>query len=352
MDEISGLIDRLDLSGMLGHIRSMPDHLEEGIGIGERAPLQSLETETFYSMIVSGMGGSAIAGDLLRSHLADDIRIPFQVQRHYRLPGFVGQRTLVICSSYSGNTEETLSAYDDAVARGASTIAITTGGKLAAKAKTDGTPLVEIPDGLPPRAAFGYSFAPLLVIVSRLGICDHQSSEIYRAASAQRARLSEYLHSGDKNDALSLARQLHGTIPVIYAGSDHLDGLAWRFKGQLCENSKNLAFVNLFPEFNHNEIVGWELPESLLRNLAVVVLGGKGDHPRVAARMEIVSAYLKGKDCKVIKIDRQFEEGLTNILLWVQFVDFVSYYLALLNGVDPTPVRPIEYLKEKLLKDY
>lgn len=352
MDEISGLIERLDPSGMLGHIRRMPDHLEEGIGIGERAPLQSLETETFNSIIVTGVGGSAIAGDLIRSHLANDIRIPFQVQRHYRLPGFVGRRTLVVCTSYSGDTEETLSAYDDAMARGARTMAITTGGKLAAKAKIDGTPLVEIPDGLPPRAAIGYSFAPLLVIISRLGLCGHKSSEISRAASALRARLSEYLGPEDKNDAISLARVLHGSIPVIYAGSDHLDGVAWRFKGQLCENSKNLAFVNLFPEFNHNEIVGWDLPWSLLDNLAVVILGGKGDHPRVAARMEIVSAYLKSKDCKVVKVDRQFEEGLANILLWIQFVDFASYYLALLNGVDPTPVRPIEYLKEKLLKDY
>lgn len=350
MDEISALMEKLDPSGMMGHIRSMPHHLEEGVDIGERVPLQSLEAETFYSIIVSGMGGSAIAGDLIRSYLKDDIQIPFQVQRHYRLPGFIGRRTLVICSSYSGNTEETLSAYDDAMARGARVIAITTGGKLAAKARADGTPLVEIPDGLPPRAAFGYSFSPLLVIISRLGLCDPKSSEVSRAASTLRAKVPDYLHSRDNNDALSLARELHGTVPVIYAGPDHLDGVAWRFKGQLCENAKNLAFVNLFPEFNHNEIVGWNLPDRLLENLAVVILGGKWDHPRIAARMEIVSEYLRSRNRKVIEVHRRFDLGLADILLWVQYVDFVSYYLALLNGVDPTPVKSIDYLKEKLLE--
>jgi glucose/mannose-6-phosphate isomerase len=352
MDKMGALIERLDSSGMLGHIRSMPDHLDTGLEIGEKVNLRDLETETFYSLIVAGMGGSAIAGDLIRTHLMNEIRIPFQVQRHYRLPGFVGRRTLVVCSSYSGNTEETLSIYDDAMARGARVIAVTTGGKLAAKAGEDGVPLVEIPDGLPPRAALGYSFAPLLVIISRLGICDPKSSDISRAASALRAKLTEYLPSEGNNDALFVARELHGTIPVIYAGCDHLDGVAWRFKGQLCENAENLAFVNMFPEFNHNEIVGWNLPRRLLENLAVIILGGKRDHPRIAARMEIVSAYLKGKIPKVIRLDRQFDEGLTNTLLWVQYVDFVSYYLAVLNGVDPTPVKPIDYLKKKLLEEY
>jgi glucose/mannose-6-phosphate isomerase len=352
MDEISALIEKLDRSGMLGHIRSMPDHLEKGVEIGENVPLHNSESETFYSLIVSGMGGSAIAGDLIRSYLVDEIQIPFLVQRHYRLPGFVGRRTLVICSSYSGNTEETLSAYDDAMARGAKVIAITTGGKLGTKAKEDGIPLVEIPGGLPPRAAFGYSLAPLLVIISRLGICDPMSYDISRAAAALRARLPEYLPSEANNDALVVARELHGTIPVIYAGCDHLDGVAWRFKGQICENAESLAFVNLFPEFNHNEIVGWNMPERLLENLSVIVLSGKDDHPRIAARMEIVSAYLKSKNREIIGLDRQFDEGLTNLLLWIQFVDFVSYYLALLNGVDPTPVTPIDYLKKKLLEEY
>ena len=352
MAEISELIAKLDLSGMLGHIMNMPDHLERGLDIGEKTPLGDLESETFYSLIVSGMGGSAIAGDLIRSHLINHIRIPFQVQRHYRLPGFVGKRTLVVCSSYSGNTEETLSAYDDALARGAKVMVITAGGKLAAKAREDAIPLVEIPGGLPPRAALGYSLASLLGIISRLGLCDPKSSEISGAAAALRKTLSDYAPSNSNNDALSRARDLHGTIPVIYAGYDHLDGVARRFQGQLCENAKNLAFVNLFPEFNHNEIVGWSLPERLMENLSAVILGGPGDHPRIAARMEIVSAYLKSRNCKVIRIDRQFEDGLMSILLWVQYVDFVSYYLALLNGVDPTPVEPIEYLKEKLLKEY
>lgn len=350
MDEIAGLVERLDSSGMLGHIRDMADHLDEGIGIGENVPLHNLESDTFHSLIVSGMGGSAIAGDLIRSHLAHEIQIPFQVHRDYRLPGFVGRRTLVVCSSYSGNTEETLSAYDDALDRGASVIAITAGGKLAAKARADGVPLVQIPGGRPPRAALGYSFAPLLIIISRLGLSDDRSSDVSGAAAALRRRLPDYLPGSADNDPLSLARELYNTIPVIYAGLDHLDAVAWRFKGQLCENSKTLAFVNLFPEFNHNELVGWSLPDLLAERLAIVILSDNRDHHRIAARMKIVTSFLESKKRKVINLRRRFDGGLTGILLWVQYVDFVSYYLALLNGVDPTPVKPIEYLKEKLLE--
>ncbi len=348
MVEIADLKKRLDTQNMFSHINSMADHLEEGISIGQHVDMRNIESETFNALVLSGMGGSAIAGDIARSYLSDKIQIPFIVQRHYHLPEFVGRKTLVICSSYSGNTEETLSAYDDAVSKGAKVIVMTTGGELGAKARADRVPVVKIPNGLPPRAALGYSFAPLLTLISRLGLCESPAQEIDQAAVAMRDRLNRYMPESEDNISLALAREVHGTIPVIYAGQDHLDAVAWRFKGQICENAGCLAFVNVFPEFNHNELVGWDELYGLDKKLTVLMLRDGEDHRRIGARMDIVSQYLETKGIKVVNLQVENGEGLARIFLWIQYVDFVSYYLALLNGVDPTPVEAIDYLKEKL----
>lgn len=348
MDEIAGLKEHLDTQNMLGNIEAMADHLEEGISIGQNVDLRNIGSETFNAVILSGMGGSAIAGDIVRSHLTGRIQIPFLVQRHYSLPEFVNRKTLVICSSYSGDTEETLSAYDDAASKGAKLIVMTTGGELGAKAREDRIPVVEIPDGLPPRAALGYSFGPLLTIISRLGLCDPPAHDICQAAAAMRDRLKRFRPGSENNTALALANEIHGTIPVVYAGQDHLDAVAWRFKGQICENAGCLAFVNVFPEFNHNELVGWDELYGLDTKFSIIMLRDNKDHRRIKARMDIVSHYLKTKGCKVFDLQAEDGEGLMKIFLLIQYTDFVSYYLALLNGVDPTPVEAIDYLKEKL----
>jgi glucose/mannose-6-phosphate isomerase len=348
MNEIVGLIKRLDTQNMLENIKAMADHLEEGISIGQNVDLQNIESETFNAVVLSGMGGSAIAGDIVRSYLSGKIQVPFLVQRHYRLPQFVNRKTLVICSSYSGNTEETLSAYDDAVSRGAKLIVMTTGGQLGEKASADRVPVAGIPNGMPPRAALGYSFAPLITIISRLGLCDQVGQDIGQAAAAMRDRLKLYMHENKDNPALSLAKNIHGTIPVIYAGQDHLDAVAWRFKGQISENAGCLAFVNVFPEFNHNELVGWDELYGLDEKFTIIMIRDSKDHRRIKARMDIVSQYLEARGLKVINIQIEDGEGLTKIFLYIQYIDFVSYYLALLNGVDPTPVKAIDYLKEKL----
>lgn len=348
MDEIADLKKRFDTQDMLGKIKSMADHLEQGISIGQDVDMRNIDSDAFDTVVLSGMGGSAIAGDIIRSHLSGRMQIPFLVQRHYRLPEFVNRKTLVICSSYSGNTEETLSAYDDAVSRGAKLIVMTTGGQLGAKAREDRLPLVEIPDGLPPRAALGYSFAPLLIIASRLGLCNPPAQDIRQAAAAMRERLKRFMPESENNPALALAKKIHGTIPVIYAGQDYLDAAAWRFKGQICENAGCLAFVNVFPEFNHNELVGWDEVYGLGEGFTIIMLRDKNDHGRIKARMDIVSGYLKSRRYKVIDLQAENGEGLTRIFSWIQYVDFVSYYLALLNGVDPTPVEAIDYLKKKL----
>lgn len=348
MDDISDLKKRLDTQDMLGNIKAMADHLEEGISIGRDVDLRSIESEILDAVVLSGMGGSAIAGDIVRSHLIGRIQIPFLVQRHYNLPGHVNEKTLVICSSYSGNTEETLSAYDDAVSKGAKLVVMTTGGELGGKAGADKVPVVKIPNGLPPRAALGFSFAPLLTLISRLGLCEPPADDIHQAVAALRNRLERYMPENEKNTSLALAREIHGTIPMIYAGQDHLDAVAWRFKGQICENAGCLASVNVFPEFNHNELVGWDELYGLDKKFTIIMLRDSDDHPRIKARMDIVSQYLESRDYKVVNLQVEGGRGLTKIFLWIQYVDFTSYYLALLNGVDPTPVKAIDYLKGKL----
>ena len=349
MDDIVLLKKRLDSGDMAGYISAMPDHLLEGAQIAREADLGGLETETFHTLVIAGMGGSAIGGEIARSYLSEEIPIPFLVQRHYRLPGFVNKKSLVICSSYSGNTEETVAAYRHALSRGANILVITSGGELAQRAAADKIPLVLIPKGIPsPRAALGYSLAPLLTILFRLGLCTAPFEEIEEAASLMRNRLPGYTPDSDKNKALEMARLLHGTIPVIYASQDHLDAVATRFKGQICENAECLAFSNVFPEFNHNELVGWGELYGLEEKISAVIISDDGDHNRIKARMKIVGDYLESKGRRVLRIQAEKVSELAKITLLVQLGDFTSYYLALLSGVDPTPVKAIDYLKNKM----
>ncbi len=348
MSDIQALREMYDSHDMHGLIKAMPFNLEEGVSLGRQADLKGLELETFHSVVVAGMGGSAIAGDIARSYLYRSMQIPFVVCRHYRLPGFVNRKTLVICSSYSGNTEETLAAYDNAIDNGAHIIAITSGGKLAQKADSDGIPVVKIKGGLPPRAALGYSIAPLLMILTRLGLCEEQSEEILLAASSMKRWAKDYESNDDKNPALWLALQIHGTVPVIYSGYEKFDAVATRFKGQISENAETLAFTNVFPEQNHNELVGWHKLYDLDKKFTIVILKDIQEHKRIKARMEIVTQYLKDKGFRVITLENRAGQDLERIFFFIQYLDFTSYYLALLNEVDPYPVAAIDYLKEKL----
>jgi glucose/mannose-6-phosphate isomerase len=350
MDDILQLKKTLDPGNMYGMIAAMPDHLEEGMAVGRAVDLQRLEEETFHSVLVAGMGGSAIAGDIARSYLLDQLDISLGVCRHYRIPEFVNRRTLVIASSYSGNTEETLSAYDHALDRGAKLIAIATGGRLAEKAKADDVPLIKIKGGLQPRAALGYSLAPLLVILSRLGLCADQCPEIEDTAAALRRWAKMYAPESADNPALKLARDIHGTIPIIYAGYDRFDAVAYRFKCQINENAETPAFANAFPELNHNEIVGYQKLDGLDKKFTVVILKDNLDHKRIKARMEIMAQYLRDKGVGVTTLDSRPGSDLARIFYFIQLGDFTSYYLALLNGLDPTPVKAIDYLKDKLSK--
>jgi glucose/mannose-6-phosphate isomerase len=341
-------LKRFDRQNMYDKIVDFHKQLIAGIDIGHNADLKGLEQNKFKNIILTGMGGSAIGGDLLKGLLQGNLSIPFDVHRNYGLPWYAGKESLVICSSYSGNTEETLSAYETAFEANCNILCITTGGELSNRAKQHGRPVVTIPSGLMPRSALGYSFAPLIIILGRLGLCRDYYFELKQTAEKLELWGNKRRFESADNDAYELALKLAGKIVVIYSGSNCMDVVAYRFKGQICENAKQLAFCNVFPEFNHNELVGWELSSSSKNSLIVVILRDKDDHKQIARRMDIVSKIISEKNVEVIELHTRGDNLLTRLFSLIQLADYTSFYMALLNGVDPTPIKVINYLKERL----
>ncbi|RKX19981.1 MAG: bifunctional phosphoglucose/phosphomannose isomerase [Candidatus Zixiibacteriota bacterium] len=342
---------RFDRQNMYEKIVDFHKQLIDGIDIGYNSDLENLEGAEFRNIILAGMGGSAISGDLIKSFLQCELSIRFDVHRNYGLPLYSGKDSLVICSSYSGNTEETLSAYETALRKSCNVFCITTGGELCRRAKRDGKPVVVIPSGLMPRSALGYSFAPLMVIFGRLGLCRDYSFELEQTAKNLRHWGSRYQFGSSENGAYDLALKLAGKVIVIYSGSSNMGVVGYRFKTQICENAKQLAFCNVFPEFNHNELVGWELSVSHGENMVVVILRDKDDNEQIARRMDIVLKIISEKNVEVIELYTQGDELLTRLFSLIQLADYTSFYMALLNKVDPTPIRVIDYLKERLAEN-
>ena len=346
-------IKKNDQNGMYDLIYRFPSQFEDALNITEVVKLPEWKVDQVENIVVAGLGGSAIGGDLVRSYLAEKLNLPFFICRNYTLPDFVDASTLVFISSYSGNTEETLSVYDDARKRGAKIIAISSGGKVKEKALQDKITWVNIPKGFPPRAALGYSFVPILVMLERLRFVQGEKDQIKKTKeflSSNRTKYGMELEI-EENFAKKIALELHQKLPIIYAGNDHFDAVSTRWKGQICENAKMLAFNNVFPEFNHNELVGWKILSEYRDDLIVVILKDREDHPRIKRRMEIVKGVIEKEGVKVIEVESSGETLLSRMFSLIQLGDFASFYLAILNGEDPTPVKVIDFLKSELAKE-
>jgi glucose/mannose-6-phosphate isomerase len=335
---------------MQAYLWSLPDQFAEILQQGVKLPLKY--RREYRNIVVTGLGGSAIGGDILRTYCLARARIPILVNRDYDLPGFVNSDTLVLAVSYSGNTEETLSAYQQARKQGASVIAVTSGGKLADLANNDEAAVVKIPGGLSPRAATGYLFTPLALILEELEVMQGVSRELQETIRVLLA-VREGIHPGvglPDNQARWIANELKGNLPIIWGSSGHSEIAAMRWKGQINENAKAPAYYNIFPELNHNEIVGLDVPGELLNRLVVVFLRDAADHPRVQRRMQISKSIIQNKVKKVIEIDAQGESFLARFYSLVYIGDYASFYLALEYGINPTPVETIDYLKAELAK--
>jgi glucose/mannose-6-phosphate isomerase len=339
-----------DPDGMLDTLVGLPDQCETALVLGQDAPLPALPGE-LRQVVLAGLGGSAIGGDLVRVVAAQQARVPLAVCRDYILPAYVDRQTLVIVTSYSGNTEETLSAYRMAGERGAVRMAVTTGGRLAELAGGDGVPVVRVPPGLPPRSTIGYLFLIDLILLERLGVIGHQEGygELLAVLRSQLEKLGP-ASPCSRNRAKDLALRLYGRIPVIYGAANTTEVVATRWKGQFNENSKSLAFWNVYPELNHNELVGFKAPPELLSYLFLIHLRDPKDHPRVQARMEIVKRLLAERVGGMAEFSGQGESLLARLFSLIYLGDFTSVYLALVYGINPKPVQVIDYLKQELAK--
>ncbi|ADL07608.1 bifunctional phosphoglucose/phosphomannose isomerase [Thermosediminibacter oceani] len=342
-------IRQLDKYGMFDLIYNLADQCEEAVKIA-RESVKGLRFHNIVNVVITGLGGSAIGGDLVKMLAGDKASLPIFVNRDYTLPSFVDEKTLVIASSYSGNTEETLAAYDEAMKKKARLVAITTGGELKKKAMADEIPVITIPSGLPPRAAIGYSFFPLLVLLEELGIIHNCAVQIPGAIELLRRVRDELAPEvpGDKNPAKALARKIHGKLPVIYGSQGVTDALAVRWKGQMNENGKHPAFYNVFPELNHNEIMGFEGDPRLLAEMEIVILRSPEENDRVKKRIEITSSLIRDKVSGINEVWPAGDTRLERIMYHVIYGDYVSAYLAVLNEKDPTEIDFINILKERM----
>ncbi len=344
------LINQFDSKGMRNLILNFPKQVEEAIGIGMASKVK-LNTKKIEHIVVSGLGGSAIGGDLPRAYCADKCDVPVIVNRHYYFPEFVGKNTLVIISSYSGNTEETTASYKNAIKRKAKIFCITSGGEVEKLAIKHNHPYIKIPGGFPPRAALGYSFFPTLIALSKLGFIKDQKKEIKETLALLNTLSARYSnHDAADNLALNLASKLNGKLPLIYSAADKFDTVNTRWRGQITENAKTLAFGHVFPELNHNEIVGWEVLKDIMKNIHVVILRDKDDYKRIQLRMDVTKGIINDLADGVTEIYSGGKSLLARMFSLLYLADWLSFYLAMLNGVDPSPVKKIDFLKEELGK--
>jgi glucose/mannose-6-phosphate isomerase len=337
-----------DKDNMLDRIKDLAKQIRDAWQIGKSANIPPAYADV-RSIVLAGMGGSAIGGDFAAALLAGDLKIPMVIHRDYGLPAFVGRDTLVIASSYSGNTEESLSAFEDARKRGAKVLALTTGGKLSELAKAANYPVVTFSYKAQPRAALGYSLGLVLGTLVKMGFVRDLQADI-DGALADLAKIEERVHEGARtNDAKKMALDLYGRIIFAY-GAGVMGVMARRVKGQWNENAKNWSAFDVMSELNHNAVVGFPHPPIARDALTVLLLRSDRDNPRHRIRFDVTAELLDraGVQHKTLK----FAGGsmLSEVLQMVMFTDYVSFYLALLNAADPSEVRSIDYLKDRLSK--
>jgi len=296
---------------------------------------------------VAGMGGSAVGGSLARAALGDRASRPIVIARSYELPPWATPDTAVLCCSYSGDTEETLACYEAARALGAPRVVATIGGELAGSARADGVPVIPLPAGFAPRTAVAYMTVAALEVAALCGAGPNLRSEI-DVAAAQAEELAAQWGPDAPTDALpkSLAHGLHATIPQI-AGAGLTAAIAYRWKTQINENAEMPAFAHELPELDHNEVVGWSAAPELGR-FSAVLLDDSGLHPRTRQRIELTRRLIEGQAQRVFVVQTRGESPTARVLSLVLLGDLVSLYLAVLRGIDPTPVAVIDQLKAQL----
>ncbi len=336
-------IHAIDKSNMLAVISSLPSQIERTKSLIEGLEVPKLNPS---SIIVSGMGGSSVGGEMLRDWLIDKMQIPIVANRTSSLPRFAGRDTLCILVSYSGNTHETLACAEQALRRGSSVIGITSGGKLKALGRSKDFPCILLPPGLPPRGAIGYLFSSIAFLLQEMALV-RVEEEIQEA----RGFLEEIQHGWAanvemrNNDAKKIAKFIEKKTPTIY-GHTHYNAVARRWKTQMNENAKTIAWWGEIPEMGHNEIEGW-VGDSKGKKFVAIFLRDRHENTETRHQVEVTVEML-GKKSKTHEVWAQGATVLSRMLYNMYLGDYVSFYLAVLKGIDPMPVGAIQEVKKKV----
>ena len=318
---------------LLDIIHALPQQIRESVQLGKDLKISG----EFANIVVTGMGGSGIPGNLLQSVL-HECKIPIVVHKDYTLPGFVNKNSLVFAISYSGNTEETLSSFKDAQKKRATIVALTSGGKLRELARQHNIPLVVVPSGLPPRSAIAYFLFPMLVILHHAGIAKLNIAEV-------KATIEALQNPALEKKAKELAEELAGKTPIIYA-AEPLEGVALRWKQEFNENAKIHAFYNVFSEMDHNELMAYERAAN--NRFHVILLRDERDHAHNKKRMDFLKQILKERKIPITELMLKGNQQLVKIFTAMYVGDLTSYHLAKKYGVDPVETSLIEELKKLL----
>ncbi len=324
-----------------------PDQCRAALGIATAAPM-TLDPAGIRQVVLTGLGGSAAGGDFVRALYDAQGTVPFIVNRDYTLPEYAGRDTLVFATSYSGNTEETLSAYADARRREARIVVVTSGGELALRARADGVPVILIPGGQPPRTAMGFMLVPVLVASARLGLLPPQ--DVKGAAAEAETAMADWKAESPfpANEAKQLGVALHGAVGVLYGLGGWQGVVAGRWKGQINENAKQHVFAHVLPEMNHNEILGWEgAQQQGVGRWVTLLLEDGTESDRMKLRAAVTLDLVK-RASEVHRVRAAGSTLLGKMLTLALLGDFVSLYLAALNGEDPYTIGSIERIKKEL----
>jgi glucose/mannose-6-phosphate isomerase len=339
-------IKKIDKSDMLSFCVEASKHYAKAASLAKTVSINYSKPQT---IIVTGMGGSAIGGELLKDWTRDKITAPVEVCREYSLPAYPDKKTLVIVVSYSGETEESLSAFLDAVKRKCMVFCISSGGALREFSEKLNVPHLLVPAGMAPRATLPYLFIPLTVLLEKLGLVSDVSSEVSETVKV--LKLISEANSPEKpfrrNFSKTLASDICGTIPVVY-GFGFYRAVAQRFKTQFNENSKIPAKWEFFSELDHNEIVGWEAVNGLAEDFSAIFIRDDNESDPMRQRIEATKELMLKESVKAFEVRSIGKSTLAKMSSVICIGDFVSVYLAILRGVDPTPVKSISFLKEKI----
>ncbi len=322
-------------------IEGLPANMHEAIDIGERA-ISTFKTKPVKNVLVSGLGGSGIGGKIVSQLVWDQCAVPMQVVNDYDIPAWVGPDTLFIASSYSGNTEETLSTLEYAIARGAQVACITSGGQVKAIAGLHGFNCIVIPGGQPPRTSFGYNALQQLFILHAYGLIDGG----FKAHLAKAATLLQEEMGSIRAEAAAIANKIHGTIPIVYADT-WMEGVAVRLRQQINENAKMLCWHHALPEMNHNELVAWAGGSDAY---SVLMMRNPEEHSGTARRMELSKEIIGRYTDKIVELKPRGGSRIERAYSLIYLGDWISFYMAVDRGVDPIEIAVIDYFKAELAK--